>query len=109
MGNFATLQDIPEMYRQCRETEDKDMGPFDFVTDHLINIDSIFDKHDNGDKQKPHKHKQIEHQAQVVTFFKTSFAPTIELTKPIRVNLITTYCNFIPSDFIFKIFQPPIN
>ena len=41
------------MYKHCKSTEDKDMTPLDFITDHLINIDGIFDKHDNEDEQKP--------------------------------------------------------
>ena len=53
--NFSALQDIPEQYMHCKETEDKDLTVIDFITDHLINIDCIFDKHDNGDDQKPHK------------------------------------------------------
>lgn len=54
-GDFDTIARLPEMYRQCKATEDKDMGPLDFITDHLINIDGAFDAHDHGDEQKPHK------------------------------------------------------
>ena len=55
MSDFSTLSDLPKMYEHCKATEDKDMTVIDFVTDHLVNIDSIFDNHDNGDEQKPHK------------------------------------------------------
>lgn len=55
MSDFSVIRDLPKMYDHCKETEDKDMTAFDFVTDHLINIDSLFDKHENGDEQKPHK------------------------------------------------------
>ena len=41
MGDFSALQDLPEMYQHCQATEDKDMTPLDFVTDHLINIDGL--------------------------------------------------------------------
>jgi hypothetical protein len=54
MGDFSALKDLREQYIHCKETEDKDMTLVDFITDHLINIDGLFDKHDNGDKQKPH-------------------------------------------------------
>ena len=51
------LNEIPEMYHHCKSTEDKDMTPLDFITDHLVNIDGLFDKHENGDEQKPHTHQ----------------------------------------------------
>ena len=54
MGDFSMLNELPEMYSHCKATEDKDMTPLDFITDHLVNIDGLFDKHENGDKQKPH-------------------------------------------------------
>ena len=54
LGDFRTLADIPKMYVHCQTVEDTDMNAWDFVKDHLLNWDSLFDKHDNGDKQKPH-------------------------------------------------------
>ena len=59
LSNFALVSDLPQMYQHCKETEDKDLTPIDFVTDHLINLDSFFDKHTNGDDQKPHKSNEI--------------------------------------------------
>lgn len=109
MGNFSALQDIPEMYRHCKATEDKDMGPLDFITDHLVNIDGIFDKHDNGDEQKPHEPKQTEHQGgQPIAFFGTHFSFAIKQIIPIQVNPAIPSDSFLPSDYISKIFRPPI-
>ena len=54
MGDFSSITDLPAMYRNCKATEDKDMTPLDFITDHLVDIDCIFDAHENGDEQKPH-------------------------------------------------------
>jgi hypothetical protein len=54
MGDFSAIKDLPGQYKYCKENEDKDMTLIDFITDHLINIDGLFDKHDNGDKQKSH-------------------------------------------------------
>jgi hypothetical protein len=54
MGDFSALKDLREQYKHCKQTEDKDMTLVDFITDHLINIDGVFDNHDNGDKQKSH-------------------------------------------------------
>ncbi len=53
-GDFAVLPNLPAMYAHCQANEDKDLTVFDFITDHLINIDGVFDAHDNGDEQKPH-------------------------------------------------------
>jgi hypothetical protein len=55
MSDFSTLSDLPKMYEHCKATEDKDMTVIDFITDHLVNIDGLFDNHENGDEQKPHK------------------------------------------------------
>ena len=55
MSDFSNLSNLPKMYEHCKATEDKDMTVIDFLTDHLVNIDSLFDNHDNGDEQKPHK------------------------------------------------------
>jgi hypothetical protein len=55
MSDFSTLSNLPKMYEHCKATEDKDMNVLDFLTDHLVNIDGLFDNHENGDEQKPHK------------------------------------------------------
>ena len=55
LGNFSVLVDLPAMYRHCKMYEDKDLTPIDFITDHLICLDSLIDSHSNGDEQKPHQ------------------------------------------------------
>lgn len=110
LGDFATLQDIPAMYKHCKATEDKDMTVFDFVTDHLINIDGVFDKHNNGDKQKPHSPIQNQHPAQVTTFqavavFSFKARPIYPTEK--KVFYIPSE-NHFTSEYISKIFRPPI-
>jgi hypothetical protein len=54
-GDFSLLTQLPALYQHCKATEDPDMDFIDFITDHLINIDGIFDKHLAGDDQKPHQ------------------------------------------------------
>jgi hypothetical protein len=68
LGDFYTLTDLPAMYRHCKETEDKDLTPFDFIKDHLLNIDCLFDKHGEGDDQKPHTPYPFNHQEVQVSF-----------------------------------------
>lgn len=108
MGDFSALMEIPEMYRHCKSTEDKDMTAIDFITDHLVNIDGIFDKHDNGDEQKPHEPLQQQQHLQPTVFFVShhTFAIKSILHVPVSPALLTVY--FLPSDYISKIFRPPI-
>jgi hypothetical protein len=107
-GNFSSLTDLPEMYRHCKTTEDKDMTPFDFVTDHLLNLDGLFDKHDDGDDQKPHQPFHFHHMMQQVV--SPAFEFSMELEKHIFIEkkqtLFTT--NFYHADYVSKIFRPPI-
>jgi len=111
MGDFSVIGDLPKMYDHCKATEDKDMTALDFVTDHLINIDSLFDKHDNGDKQKPHKSIDLTiHHITTIVFQEIN---TIEFksSKIIISNavLIPDYENSIYShNPISSIFRPPI-
>ncbi|MBK9718628.1 MAG: hypothetical protein IPO85_14170 [Saprospiraceae bacterium] len=96
------------MYRQCKATEDKDMTPFDFITDHLVNIDSIFDKHENGDEQKPHTPNQAQHHGQTHVTFIAYFAFKITTFHSYVVKPTLSTEDFIQSDYISKIFRPPI-
>lgn len=96
------------MYAQCKSTEDKDMTIFDFVTDHLVDVDFIFDQHENEDEQKPHTPIQFQH-LQLQTIF---WQATIELSlaKPaeIKTPQASIPRRLIPSEYISKIFRPPI-
>lgn len=109
MGDFSSLQDLPEMYQHCKATEDKDMTPIDFLTDHLINIDGLFDKHDNGDEQKRHAPIQNQHNINTIAFhFYTTFKiKEIEIFFEKKINFFH-YDNFIISNFKSKVFRPPI-
>ncbi len=53
-GDFGLLRDLPSMYAQCKATEDKDMTPLDFLTDHLTCFDALIDNHPPGDEQRSH-------------------------------------------------------
>lgn len=54
-GDLASLDHLPEWYAHCKEEEDADMTPLDFITDHLVNVDHLFDAHGSGDHQRPHQ------------------------------------------------------
>ena len=108
LGDFSVIADLPQMYHHCKTTEDKDMSPIEFVTDHLLNIDGLFDGHQHGDAQKPHRPLQHNHPTQTVfsyiATYNITFTEIIEKqTKP------TPYkTDFILSDYITKIFRPPV-
>ena len=108
MGDFSTLRDLPAMYRHCKATEDKDMTPLDFITDHLINIDCLFDKHDNGDAQKPHSPIQFHHQLAQNYFSLQEFKVTDSNILIIQ-NVIPIYEeNCYYSNYLSFVFRPPI-
>lgn len=110
LGDFSTLQDIPEMYKHCKASEDRDMTVFDFVTDHLINIDGIFDKHNNGDQQKPHSPNQSHHVPQVITFQTISFISFVAKINYQTEKIVFAFRsdNSFSSEYITTIFRPPI-
>ncbi len=111
MSDFSTLQDIPKMYTSCKEHEHEDMTLLDFITDHLINIDGIFDKHDNGEGQKPHKHFHFNHNNTLNLFFQEY--STFEF-KPntFRIETVVLVSNYRKSIYsfshIYLNFRPPI-
>ena len=110
MGDFAVLKNLQEMYEHCKANEDKDMNPLDFITDHLMNIDGFFDRHNNGDEQKPHSPIHVNHQTHLVAFQPfISFKFGNKIFHCPESTLFSSYLNsFVKSDYISKIFRPPI-
>lgn len=106
-SDFSIIPELPQLYSHCKATEDKDMNLADFITDHLMNIDGIFDQHDNGDEQKPHKNH--EHQVNNAIVFLPS-PVSIPLTTKITplLNKIQFADNKYCFDFVGNIFRPPI-
>jgi len=110
MGDFSILPTLPEMYQHCKATEDSDMTPLDFVTDHLINVDGIFDNHDNGDDQKPHQ--PFHYQNLTLQLF-TPIVPEFSIPNKTLVFtdkksiIASTDVNFT-SDYTSEKFRPPI-
>lgn len=111
-GDFSILPDLPKMYARCKAMEDHDMTPFDFVTDHLVNIDGLFDAHDNGDEQKPHQPFPLQHhQFQVPYCLPATPEASLEigLAMPFQKRISPTYeASALPSAHLGSIFKPPI-
>jgi hypothetical protein len=109
-GDFSALKDLHEQFKHCKETEDKDMTVVDFITDHLINIDGIFDKHNKGDEQKPHTPSNFaQHNFLIAIAFPETF--TVSL-KPITYNTKVVYGYSKDDNYTFNfntsVFHPPL-
>ncbi len=108
-GNFACGSDLAGIYRHCKAHEDKDMTPLDFVSDHLVNIDGIFDKHCGGDQQKPHLPVLFHHHISqsiilIQSFFNFSVKP-IALLKKVTLHSEALY----KTGHCYKFFHPPVS
>ncbi len=109
MGDFAILIDLPEMYAQCKTNEDVDMTVIDFFTDHIINIDGIFDKHNNGDKQKPHQPIKHHNITQKTIIFKNYNAIKVSPYFVLKSEPAIPIMNYAGTDYTKNIFRPPIS
>ncbi|MEO8069006.1 MAG: hypothetical protein ABI599_15020 [Flavobacteriales bacterium] len=107
-GNFGMLVGLPSMYAHCKANEDKDLGPLDFITDHLVCIDALFDSHPPGDEQRPHSGKNQHY---------TSIQSYTALNKPITRVAATLFTpslmlrGEVPDCYRFEfsalVFRPP--
>jgi hypothetical protein len=108
MGDFSMLEDIPEMYQHCKTTEDKDMTALDFFTDHVMNIDGIFDQHKNGDEQKPHHPEKHHHLAQKGITFTNYVILKISPYYILKPKSTIPVMNDLGTDYTQNVFRPPI-
>ena len=112
MSDFSVIENLPKMYANCKATEDKDMTPIDFITDHLVNIDSLFDKHNHGDEQKPHKNIDFTLHHSITSFFQEITTIEFHNNKTAISNAvqIPDYENSLYfHNPISSLFRPPIN
>jgi hypothetical protein len=109
-GDFSLLKDISCAYHHCKSTEHSDMTPLDFVTDHLLNFDSIFDDHEHGDDQKPHKPFHT-YSHIVVTVFQNCPPTIVMITSAHKIlsrNSFDLRRQFISQSHLSQVFRPPI-
>jgi len=107
MGDFSSMQDIPDMYRYCKSAEQPGLTLFGFVTGHMLNLDGMSDVRDHHDAQKSHalppKHHRHVKVIGVLTF---SIQPSHKsLFEPLHAENITD--EFYLSDYVTDIFHPP--
>ncbi|MBX7094726.1 MAG: hypothetical protein K1X56_08400 [Flavobacteriales bacterium] len=105
-GDFSYLAELPEMYHHCKSQEDKDMTWVDFISDHLINFDGIFDAHNHGDEQKPHK--GIEHKIVIPSVYIAQSNKVDGFISSLSLHWNTPeYRNLFHFEFIPKLLKPP--
>jgi hypothetical protein len=106
-GDFAVIVDLPQMYVNCKATEDKDMTAFDFITDHLIDIDGIFNQQEDGG-DKPHTPVQFHHSGKPVNFVnQPQQIAVVKPVPPVLHNALYIQSN-ICYGYVSGVFRPPV-
>ncbi len=108
LGEFSFLRDLPAMYQHCQSAEDKDMNCFDFITDHLINIDGLFDEHDQQDEQRPHSPLRTTIHAQQTIYDSIQAEPFPEPTHSTIKNTFFQKDDQLTTEPNSEIFHPPV-
>ncbi|MBA0882402.1 hypothetical protein [Flavobacterium undicola] len=113
MGDFSTLVHLPEMYSHCKETEDPDLNLCDFIGEHLMNLDGIFEAHESEeDDDKPHQTvdfvslNQVTQLAQKITVFE--FKNNNPFVASYQIEAIEFKNQIYLYNPNFSIFRPPI-
>ena len=96
------------MYKYCHNNEDKDMNCLDFITDHLLNIDGLFDAHDQQDEQRPHTPLHRINHTQASIYFSTKSQDSIEPSYTRNSNYFFIKEDRLPSEYKAEIFRPPV-
>ena len=112
MGDFGMLKDLPEMFRHCKATEDRDLNVFEFLTEHVSPIGQLIEgaEHEaEEDGDKPHEPIQSIHCGQTIAFVISQFA--FSISRFYHIDIIQHVIHndrFFASAYICKIFRPPI-
>ena len=112
--DYSSLGSLPQMYTQCQD-EDPDMDVTDFVLEHLMNLEclvSAFESDHTGEVEKPHQPFQKLHSvsqtpvvvSRPITVIEHKSTPEFNVRKSYTVHSV----GFLPSDFLTKVFRPPV-
>lgn len=108
-GDFSAITELPSMYHHCQKTEDPDLNLFDFVTDHLLNLDEVFSEEEKpGEHELPHSPVPF-HTTTAPDFFCVAVPEIIILPeeKPVMQNLAPYQSPYFSRLSQHDIFQPP--
>ena len=108
-GELSTVVDLSFKYQYFKKTEDHDMSPIDFITDHLININGWFDKHDNDDEQKPHLPMTVSYTNSTINYFICFIKLDFAVEQNGKRNFENKNDLKYHSDYNTKVFKPPMN
>lgn len=106
-SDFSILPKLPSLFAHCKATEDKDMTILDFITDHLMNIDGVFDAHEQGDDQKPHQPFDCKISNALICIVFNPISSVISVNEIKVENVFITNTNY-KFDFVGNIFRPPM-
>lgn len=102
------------MYQHCKATEDCDLDVFEFLAEHVSPFGQLIEgvEHETGaeeDGDKPHQPNQSISCGQTAAFVIAPFAFPVNQFRPIEAQKHpVNHDTFVPSDYISKIFRPPI-
>ena len=107
LSDFSFIPNLSQMYLQCKETEDTNMDVLDFVKDHLINIDILFDNHEN-DHQKPHQPFQFKQVlSQPISYISFGYV-IVNISAVVITKYIIIFNTNLPVNISSEILKPPI-
>ena len=107
-GDFRSLADLSALYEHCKTTEDPDMTPLDFITDHLTCFDALVDSHPPRDEQRSHTPPARLHQnAPVVAEVRAIASPMLVIAPVLDIPFCATtdLYRFHHSSLVFR---PPL-
>jgi hypothetical protein len=114
MGDLSCAKDMSGIYAQCK-AEDPDMNIPDFIFEHLLNLETVFEHFENdadekdGDKpHRPFQNLQSMSQTLVIVSRPLQIEPSQTL---FHQKLEKIYApgadNFIRTAFLTEVFHPP--
>ncbi len=102
------------MFQHCKATEDRDLNVVEFLVEHVSGIGQLieeteheFEEEEEGDKPHAPVQFHFEQQQQIICFHQSIKVPSIKPTLALSLNTVSTDEAHI-SDYISKIFRPPI-
>lgn len=115
LGDFSHIKDLPAMFRHCKATEDKDLNAVEFLFEHVSGLGQLVEETEHAfegeeeDGDKPHAPVQFhfEQQQQIICFYHSIKVPAIKPIPSLPINMASNHKVYI-SDYISKIFRPPI-
>lgn len=113
LGDFSAIKDLPDMYRHCRDTEDKDLTIWEFFTEHVSGIGTLIEGVEHEDEpdedgDKPHVPISVHYQQQIQV---AQQLLETRIEKPLAVDktpLPPYTASIYISGYSASVFRPPM-